>query len=803
MATNPVQTPSDSKSPPEAQYDEHSGVYGFFRRNQKRVLYTAGLFTLLTFSITGPMTALITDAFRDEGSKSTILVNGKREALTAEDITYGRELAGMVFGRLPFGVLPPLDAGKEHQGELGTVYAILRRAAIAEGLGASFAEVDRAIEAMREQMKSPSVGKLVSDLRFASIAQYRDYVAEAMRIGAYVRLQTLALDSTEARVLAQTLSDREKITLRVASFEEKKVEEDLKKASPLSEDDLKKWLDGKDERETRMMQAYDAPRAELRFGGFLTAEGQFDPEQWKDAELKDFTISDDQLKSAYEQEKEARFKLEGDGQFKPADDPAVKAELTRVLQAEQVLNKLLAALREKQDEAAKAQNEAVAAAQADVNTANYRFEEATLRLDPAKKDLESKLAELKQKPDDAALKDAAAKLQAEVDAMLAIVNGHDAAMVALKAAVTAAEKAVEGARATFDFPAAFAALTGDKKGVVAKAMQGRKSGDEMKDLDALGLDLGKWPTSSQGAGLRTKGDIAFAAGRTTKAVVLYQAADVEPMPLKAWDALKPLAEGAYWTEQAKQRGESSRKKMEEALLRLAKEKIPARVAELEGERQKRIDDKVAGWEKKTNDAIAQAEKELARLQSGTRMHAGWQQELDGKRAELAQREARRTAFTSEVEAAITAEIATEAQKHYKDVLDAAAAEAGFAVADLGPLPRDLQERDPRFEKGNPPAVVYLWRNHAKLKEGEATGLIQDFAGRACYVAVCAKVEPLTAADVSRRDFESLRTGDGFADYAATQAGLAYRQAFTIDALEARYDLQREVGELEVQTPPAK
>ena len=803
MATNPVQTPSDSKSPPEAQYDEHSGVYGFFRRNQKRVLYTAGLFTLLTFSITGPMTALITDAFRDEGSKSTILVNGKREALTAEDITYGRELAGMVFGRLPFGVLPPLDAGKEHQGELGTVYAILRRAAIAEGLGASFAEVDRAIEAMREQMKSPSVGKLVSDLRFASIAQYRDYVAEAMRIGAYVRLQTLALDSTEARVLAQTLSDREKITLRVASFEEKKVEEDLKKASPLSEDDLKKWLDGKDEREKRMMQAYDAPRAELRFGGFLTAEGQFDPEQWKDAELKDFTISDDQLKSAYEQEKEARFKLEGDGQFKPADDPAVKAELTRVLQAEQVLNKLLAALREKQDEAAKAQNEAVAAAQADVNTANYRFEEATLRLDPAKKDLESKLAELKQKPDDAALKDAAAKLQAEVDAMLAIVNGHDAAMVALKAAVTAAEKAVEGARATFDFPAAFAALTGDKKGVVAKAMQGRKSGDEMKDLDALGLDLGKWPTSSQGAGLRTKGDIAFAAGRTTKAVVLYQAADVEPMPLKAWDALKPLAEGAYWTEQAKQRGESSRKKMDEALLRLAKEKIPARVAELEGERQKRIDDKVAEWEKKTNDAIAQAEKELARLQSGTRMHAGWQQELDGKRAELAQREARRTAFTSEVEAAIKAEIATEAQKHYKDVLDAAAAEAGFAVADLGPLPRDLQERDPRFEKGNPPAVVYLWRNHAKLKEGEATGLIQDFAGRACYVAVCAKVEPLTAADVSRRDFESLRTGDGFADYAATQAGLAYRQAFTIDALEARYDLQREVGELEVQTPPAK
>ena len=34
-------------------------IYGFFRRNQKKLLYSAGLFTLLTFSITGPMTQLV------------------------------------------------------------------------------------------------------------------------------------------------------------------------------------------------------------------------------------------------------------------------------------------------------------------------------------------------------------------------------------------------------------------------------------------------------------------------------------------------------------------------------------------------------------------------------------------------------------------------------------------------------------------------------------------------------------------------------------------------------------------------
>lgn len=803
MATNPVQTPSASTPPPEAQYDEGSGIYGFFRRKQKLLLYTAGIFTLLTFSITGPMTSLVSDVFRDQSSTSTILVNGKREALVAEDFEYGRQLAGFVFGRIPPGVLPPLDPGKENQSELGTVYAILRRAAIAEGIGYSMAEVDRAIESMRELMKSPSVGKLVTDLRFASIAQYREIVAEAMRIGSYVRLQTLALDSTEAHVMSQSISDREKITLRVASFDEKKAEEDLKKATPLSEDDLKKWLDGKDERQKRMMQAYDPPRAEIRIGALLTGEGQFDPEQFKDGWLKDFTVGEDQLKGAYDVEKEARFKLEGDGQFKPADDPAVKAELTRVLQAEQVMNMLLAAVKERQNDSVKAQNEAVATAQAEVNTANIQLEEATLRMDPAKADLDAKSAELKAKPDDEALKGVVTRLQAEYDSLQAIVTGNDAKVAPLKAAVAAAEKAVEAARAAFDFPAAFLDLTKDKKGFVVKATTGLKTGDELKDLDALGTELGKWSNASQAAGLRTAGDLSFAPGRTTKAVILYQASNVEPLPLKPWETLKPLAEGAYWTEKAKALGEESKKKMDEALLRLAKAKMPEKVAEIEGKKASRVDEKLAEWEKKTQEGVAAAEKEVARLQPGTRMHAGWQTELGVKRTELGQKDTRKAGFDAEVTAAIASEIGTEAQKLYKDVLDAAAAESGFTVADLGPLPRDLSQRDPRFEKGNAPAVVFLWRSHSKLKPGESTGVLQDFAGRAYYVATCAKAEPLTPADVARRDFESLRTGDGYADYAATQAGLAYRQAFTIEALEARYDLKRDVGEMEQQKPAAK
>lgn len=802
MATNPVHPPVPAApTPPHADhhYDEMSGVYGFFRRHQKKLLYTAGLFTLLTFSITGPMSSLAHELFSSARPMPTILVNGKRVPLEPEDYTYGTQLARNLRTALPPGVLPMIDPGEGSQNELGNVLAVLRRAAIAEGIDASLVEVDRAIEAMRELVKAPTPAKMARDMSFASLAQYRSLVAEAMRIGTYVRLQTLALDSTEARVLQQVTSDREKITLHVATFDEKKAEEDLKKANPLSEEDLKKWLDGKGEREKRQMQAYDAPRAELRFGALLLAEDQFDPEQWKDGYLKDFTVSDDQLKNVYNMEKETRFKLEGQDQYQPLEDAAVKAKLTRLIQAEHVMNQLMGALRNKQTEVLKPQSDEVARTQGELGTAQNALTELSQKAASKAAELAAKEAELAQKPEDAGLKAAVATLKTESQTAKDAEFAANEKIPSLKAALQAAEDAVAAARSAFDFPAAFAELTKDKKGFVQKAMSGMRSGDEMKDLDALGLDLGKWPFASQGAGLRSKGDLGFAPGRTSKAVVLYQATAVEPLPIKPWETLKPLAEGAYWTEQAKKLGEEKKKAMDDALLRLAKAKMADKVAEIEGKKQARIDEKLAEWEKKTRDAIAAAEKTLTGLQAGTQAMTAWQQERDNQKAQLDRKDAFRTSFEAEVTKAIEAEIATEAKKFYREVLDAAAAEAGFTVADLGPFPRDLQQRDPRFDKNHAPAVVFLWRSQSNLKEGEATGVLQDFSNRAFYVAACTKVEPLAPDDVTRRDFESLRTGDGRASFATQQAGLAYYQAFTLKAVETRYDLQREVGELRDET----
>ena len=73
--------------------NDFTGVYGFFRRHQKKLLYTAGLFTLLTFSVTGPMLALIDNLFGKRQPQATIVVNGKRLSLQIEDYTYGDLLA--------------------------------------------------------------------------------------------------------------------------------------------------------------------------------------------------------------------------------------------------------------------------------------------------------------------------------------------------------------------------------------------------------------------------------------------------------------------------------------------------------------------------------------------------------------------------------------------------------------------------------------------------------------------------------------------------------------------------------------
>ena len=75
MSTN-LENPQAGGPAPEEIFDEKSGVYGFFRRHQKLLLYTAGLFTLLTFSITGSLQSLVGGVFSKNVERGSIEVNG-------------------------------------------------------------------------------------------------------------------------------------------------------------------------------------------------------------------------------------------------------------------------------------------------------------------------------------------------------------------------------------------------------------------------------------------------------------------------------------------------------------------------------------------------------------------------------------------------------------------------------------------------------------------------------------------------------------------------------------------------------
>jgi hypothetical protein len=792
MATKPDQAPA---SPNPLDQDDLTGVYGFFRKHQKTLLYTAGLFTLLTFSITGPMMSLVGEMFGDRAPMPTIVVQGKRVSLTPMDVQYGSLIAHN--GRaLPRGVMPAIGVGDGGENELGEVLSILRRAAIEEGLGISMAEVDLAIEAEREASKAESASRLARDRSFGSLAQYRDAVGEAMRIGTYVQLQMLALDVSPSRVLAQLLDGREKITLSVATFDEKAHEEQLK-TSGVTDEELRTWLDAKGDMEKRQIQAFDVPRTELRLTALLTAPDQFDPEQWKDDVLKDYTVNDAQLQSYYDQDKDLRFKLESGEGHKPFADEAVQAELTRVLQAEQVMNHLLSKVRTQQIEQMKPLTDALNEAQSALGLAERALSDLEERKVTKQQELEVKKQALTESPGNLELAAQVSELEAEIKRLTDEAFAATDVVPAKKAAVTAAEQALKDARAAFDMTAALAPHLEGKKGFVTHALEGLRTADEYKDLDALGTGLGTWPQSMQGTRAQNVGDMAFGPTRASKGVLLFQASKADPRPLKPWDQLKPLVEGAYWAEKAKAVGVEKRTAMEVALLEQAKQRMADFMSGLESRRQERIDTALAEWQTQVEASIAEAEGVLARQGLGTQARAAWQRKLDSKRTELAAKDQKRDEIGASVQKAIDAEIRAEAKKHYGDVLAAAAAQVGFTVSSHGPFPRDITQL-PRFKYDYDPAVVFVMTSNGKLKVGEATDVLYDATGRRSVVAVCTAVEPMAPADVTRREFELLRTGYGYTDFATIQTMGALQHAFTLDAVQKRYGYERAVGE---QTEP--
>lgn len=785
MSTNPEQ-PQANEPAPEETFDELTGVYGWFRRHQKLLLYTAGLFTLLTFSITGSLQSLWGNLFNKDVERGTIEVNGERANLTSDDYLYGNLIARNQ-GRLPAGVLLPIRAGEGGDSELGEIYAILRRAAILEGFEASLVEVDKSIEVARELFKLESAAKLAQRQGFSSMQEYRLIVAEAMRVGMYQRLQVLAADTSDAEVMRKVLRNQNKASYKVAVWDGEKRQEAMIEESKLTDEELNTWLAEKSEAEKRRMNVFDLPRVKLRFAGVLIGEGQFDAEQWADTVLKEYEAKEAQLRSIYNSDLE-RWKKPDSDETRAFEDEDVQAELATIAKAEFVLNDVLTKMREALNETAKPFQDKQTEAKTDLDNANESRGSTLQEKLTQENVLAEKEAALAEKPDDADLKAAVETAKAEVQKASDADFAEEQRVQQMQAGFDNAKADVTRAMVEWDFAGKFAELTAEKSGFVYKEAEKLMTSEELADLDEAGLGFGKWPQSTVVGTLREPGMLGFGISRTSKGAVLYQATELDATPLKPWEDLKPLIEEAYYSKKATDEVIAKDKEMKETIRRLAREQMPDFVKEKEGSRQGRIDEEMSTWETEVKAEVAKAEKMLQTPNLGDRARKIWDDRLAEQKAELADRDGKLAKVEQQIDFDIDGEINSEALKHYGEVIEAAAKEVGYELVEMGPLPQKLSSR-PRFSQDYDKSTRYVFQYHNEMEEGDAAGPI--YQDRSSHVIVCSKVAPLEPSDITRREFEMLRK-----NFAVRQMGSVMASAFTQEALAERYGLVKPVGEAE-------
>jgi hypothetical protein len=490
----------------------------------------------------------------------------------------------------------------------------------------------------------------------------------------------------------------------------------------------------------------------------------FDPAQWA-AELDGFQPGDETLRSTYEQDKERRFRVDPaehriigpPALYQPFEVPAVRAEVLRIASAEEVMNQLLRRLRDKQGEALQGPSETRRVAK----DANIAAQEA---LTQARKDLAAT-------PDSQELKDLVARREAEQQQS--------------QQALDAAERALQAARDGWNFGAAFLEATAGKTGCRVVDVPGPGNAEELEQLPGLG----KWSSPWLAVGVAAAGDLGSSVSRTEQAAIAFRVTELEPRPLKRFDKIVDRVRDLWWTHQAKQLSETRRKTLEAALLRLAKERIPEKVAQVEARRAGQIEEKMAAWEQGVQTRLQKAQSMVQSERPGTRAHQTWQRELAAQQAELDQKEAKRVEIAEAVAKELEDELKVEARKEYGAVLEAAAAEAGFTVSTYGPLRRDVTADvvEPRWKYGKDETRKFVFQpgRASGLKEGESTDLMADETNRRWHLCVCLRVEPLTAADLTRKEFEVHRRygGRSFLESRVTDA---VAQSFTLDALKTRY-----------------
>jgi hypothetical protein len=387
----------------------------------------------------------------------------------------------------------------------------------------------------------------------------------------------------------------------------------------------------------------------------------------------------------------------------------------------------------------------------------------------AKTEADKKLAE---KPDDEALKTAATAAQ---DAVAAAEKTH-----------AEAEKAVDAARRTFDLEAELAKVTQAKLQVVA--VPEPKNADGLKELP----EFGPWDASWVATSIELPGDVCARVQNTKPAVFLFQVLDVVKSPLKDFASIRDKLAEDYYKKKADAEAKTILGKFEDALKRLAREAKKADIEKIEADLAAEVSKKFGDWQAATEAKKTRAKDMLATLADDphSRPYKDWQAELELRERELGDPEAKKKAIEAEARKAADAKIDEIVKAARKDVLAAAAAEAGLTVDTIGPVRRDVDAL-PRFQEDRPAREKFLLANFAvkQLEEGQASDMLEDFTDRAHHMVLVQKIEPGSIDLLRRHEIVAAR-----APFERERSQQTLQQSFTLEALRAGWGYRRAEGE---------
>lgn len=224
---------------------------------------------------------------------------------------------------------------------------------------------------------------------------------------------------------------------------------------------------------------------------------------------------------------------------------------------------------------------------------------------------------------------------------------------------------------------------------------------------------------------------------------------------------------------------------------LARDLIKEKLAELEGSKKSKVDERFSVWEKKVK---ADLDKAVATRDSTGNPNSTawkvWDKEVEKYQGQLDKKDEQRKEIEDVVGKEAEEETDSELAKVRVDVLDQAGERAGFAAKVVGPYLENLSSQ-PRFAErwsGIERAVFGQGSSALELEKGEATEIVDDESARVVYLAVSEAIEEATLKDLSRRQF--LQARDSFVQNRL--AGIL-QQSFTIDALETRFQYRRETA----------